>query len=180
MKNESIKRITGVAVLLAIEIVLQAMGNYITPGVVNINLSLIPIAIGAILYGPYAGALLGFGSGLVVLLSPSTQAFTAISVFGTIITCLLKCTIAGFVAGSVFKLFKKRISFGIVLSSLLIPVINTGLFILAVFTIFGGSYSFKYVLTFMIGWNFLIEAGITALLSPAIIKIIKIYKKEKE
>lgn len=188
MKNDQVKKITGVAILLAIEIVLQAMGNYITPSVVSINLSLIPIALGAILYGPLAGALLGFGNGLVVLLSPSTEAFLSYSLFGTIVVCLLKCTIAGLLAGFVYKLIaKKNTLVGSIVASLVVPVVNTGLFVLAVFTIFFGLFQpigttdeiMKYVFLIMIGWNFVIEFSITAILSPTIARVINIIKKEQ-
>lgn len=188
MKNDQVKKITGVAILLAIEIVLQAMGNYITPSVVSINLSLIPIALGAILYGPLAGALLGFGNGLVVLLSPSTEAFLSYSLFGTVVVCLLKCTIAGFLAGFVYKLIaKKNTLIGSIVASLVVPVVNTGLFVLAVFTIFFGLFQpigttdeiMKYVFLIMIGWNFVIEFSITAILSPTIARVINIIKKEQ-
>ena len=188
MKNDQVRRITGVAILLAIEIVLQAMGNYITPGVVSINLSLIPIALGAILYGPFAGALLGFGNGLVVLLSPSTEAFLSYSLFGTIVVCLLKCTIAGLFAGLLYKLIAKKHSLlGAIVASLIVPVVNTGLFVLAVFTIFFGLFQpigstdeiMKYVFLIMIGWNFVIEFSLTAILSPTIARVINIIKKEQ-
>ena len=188
MKNDQVRRITGVAVLLAIEIVLQAMGNYITPSVVSINLSLIPIALGAILYGPFAGALLGLGNGLVVLLSPSTEAFLSYSLFGTIVTCLLKCTIAGFLSGLFYKLIAKKSPLvGAIVASLIVPIVNTGLFVLAVFTIFFGLFQpkgstdeiMKYVFLVMIGWNFVIEFSITAILSPTIVRVINIIKKEQ-
>ena len=188
MKNDQVRKITGVAILLAIEIVLQAMGNYITPGVVSINLSLIPIALGAILYGPFAGALLGFGNGLVVLLSPSTEAFLSYSLFGTIVVCLLKCTIAGFLAGLFYKLIAKKHSLlGAIVASLIVPVVNTGLFVLGVFTIFFGLFQpigstdqiMKYVFLVMIGWNFVIEFSLTAILSPTIARVINIIKKEQ-
>ena len=188
MKNDQVRKITGVAILLAIEIVLQAMGNYITPGVVSINLSLIPIALGAILYGPLAGALLGFGNGLVVLLSPSTEVFLSYSLFGTIVTCLLKCTIAGLLAGFVCKIFAKKHSLlGSILAALVVPIVNTGLFVLAVFTIFFGLFEpigttdevMKYVFLVMIGWNFVIEFSLTAILSPTIARVINIIKKEQ-
>ena len=188
MKNDQVRKITGVAVLLAVEIVLQAMGNYITPSVVSINLSLIPIALGAILFGPLAGALLGFGNGLVVLLSPSTEAFLSYSLFGTIVVCLLKCTLAGLLAGFVYKLIaKKNGLIGSIVASLIVPVVNTGLFVLGVFTIFFGLFEpigttdeiMKYVFLVMIGWNFVIEFSITAILSPTIARIINIIKKEQ-
>ena len=188
MKVDSVRKITGVAILLAIEIVLQTIGNYISLGPVSINLSLIPIALGAILYGPIAGAFLGFGNGLFVLLAPSTSAFLSYSVLGTIVTCLLKCTIAGLVAGLVYKLIEKKNALvAAIVASLLVPVINTGLFVLSVFTIFFGLFSeavgnenmVKFVFLTMIGWNFIFEFGITAVLTPTIARIIKIVKKEQ-
>ena len=61
MKNSiMIKRLVGISILTALVVVLQLLGNYITIGTVNITLALIPIAVGAILYGPVAGLFLGF------------------------------------------------------------------------------------------------------------------------
>ena len=57
MNNNSllIKKIVGTSVLTALVIVLQVISNYITFGSVSITLALIPIAMGAILYGPLTG-----------------------------------------------------------------------------------------------------------------------------
>ena len=98
-KRKLTKKMVGTAMLAALIFIFQMIANFIPITGVTLNLSLIPIALGAILYGPFAGALLGFGNGLVVLLSPSTEAFLSYSLFGTIVVCLLKCTIAGFLAG---------------------------------------------------------------------------------
>ena len=185
-----VKKITGVAVLLAIEIVLQTIGNFITLGPISINLSLIPIALGAILYGPLAGALLGFINGLLVLFAPSTQAiFMAYAPLGTVITCLFKCTIAGFISGLVYKLIAKKNSLvATIIASLLVPIINTGLFIVGCYIFFSswviqGSASFSNQFTFflmgVLGWNFLFEFGVTSILSTTLARIIRIVKKEQ-
>ena len=185
-----VKKITGVAVLLAIEIVLQTIGNYISLGPISINLSLIPIALGAIMYGPFAGALLGFINGVVVLFAPSTQAlFLAYAPLGTVITCLLKCTIAGLVAGFAYKLIAKKNSLlAAIIASLLVPIINTGLFALASFTIVikaiealngGNANLMRFVFIALIGWNFIFELSVTAVLSPTLARVINIIKKEQ-
>ena len=189
-----VKKITGVAVLLAIEIVLQTIGNYISLGPISLNLALIPIALGAILYGPFAGALLGLINGVVVLFSPSTQAlFMVYAPVGTVFTCLLKCTIAGLVAGLVYKLIaKKNDLVAAIVASLLVPVINTGLFALASMTIVlkavqavmgmlgvEGMNFYRFLFLIFIGWNFIFEFAITAVLSPTIARIIRIIKKEQ-
>ena len=194
MKNESVKKITGIAVLLAIEIVLQVIGNYVSLGPISLNLALIPIALGAIMYGPFAGALLGLANGVVVLFAPSTQGlFLVYAPVGTVFTCLLKCTIAGFISGLVYKLLsKKNDLLAVVLASLLVPVINTGLFAVASMTIIVDAVKeaqkilkatdlnyYRFLFLIFIGWNFIFEFGITAFLSPTINKVIKIIKKEQ-
>ena len=184
-----VKKITGAALLLAIEIVFQTIGNYISLGPISINLSLIPIALGAIIYGPFVGAVLGFINGVVVLFAPSTQAiFMAYAPLGTVITCLCKCTIAGFVAGFAYKLIAKKNSLvATIIASLLVPIINTGLFALCTFTIMikaienlngGNANLMRFVFLTMIGWNFIFEFSITAVLSTTLARIIKIVRKE--
>ena len=184
-----VKKITGAAVLIAIEIVLQTIGNYIALGPISINLSLIPIALGAIIFGPFVGAILGFTNGLVVLLAPSTQAlFMAYAPLGTVITCLSKCTIAGLVAGLVFKLIEKKNFFvATLVASLLVPIINTGLFAFFSFTILikaiealnsGNANLYRFVFLALIGWNFIFEFSITLVLSTTLARIIKIRKEQ--
>ena len=190
MKNDSVKKITGVAILAALVIVLQIIGNYVTLGPISINLALIPIAIGAILFGPLAGALLGLVDGILCIVAPSTlMYFMPFAPFWTVVTCLVKTTMAGLVAGLVFKLIaKKNNTVAIIVSSLLIPVINTGLFAVACFTIVTKPIEnlnatninvMRFVFLFVIGWNFIFEFGVTSILSPTIVKIIKIVKKEQ-
>ena len=163
------------------------ISNYITIGPVNLNLSLVPIAVGAMLYGPLVGGFLGLINGAITLLSPSTLAvFMPISPLGTVLVCLLKTSIAGIVAGLVFRALKKHRLFGAVLSSILVPITNTGLFI-------GGSYlffqswlnvgavgydnTFMFLLFAVMGWNFLIEVTISAVLSPTTYAITSYFRK---
>lgn len=184
MKNMNVRKITGVAVLLAIEIVFQVIGNLVAIGPISLNLSLIPIAIGAIIYGPIAGGVLGFANGFLTLFAQGSQFFMGYSAFWTIFCCVVKTTAAGVIAGLVYMLLqKKNKTVGAIVSSLLVPVINTGVFALCCFTCFlplvsgmtseGTSVASIVFITF-IGVNFFFEFGITAVLSPAIVKIIKI------
>ena len=59
------KQITGIAVLLALVIVLQAVGGTVSIGPVQLNFTLIPLVLGAIIFGPWVGALLGFACSMV-------------------------------------------------------------------------------------------------------------------
>ena len=183
------KNISAIGVLTAIEITLQIIGNFITLGPVSINLCLIPIAIGAILYGPLAGAFLGAVNGVAVIFAPSTLAvFMPINPVATIIICLLKSTIAGFVSGLVFLLFKnKNETLGSILTSIILPIINTGLFAIGSLIFFrpfldavatnGFPNIFVALLLGVIGWNFIFELGTSTIVSPAISRIVKIIKK---
>ena len=91
MKNRiKIKKIVGVSVLLALVISLQLLSNYITIGSISITLALIPIAMGAILYGPLVGMFLGIAMGIMVLVAPSTALFFGVNAIYTIFICLFK------------------------------------------------------------------------------------------
>ena len=177
-KKITTQQIVGTGLLLALEIIFQVIGNYLQFGLVSINLSLVAIVLAAVLYGPLSGAILGFFCGIVVLFSPSTIAiFMPISPTGTVIACLLKTTLAGLVAGYIYKIFKNKNQLvGIVTASVLVPVINTGIFSIVCLLFFrpilasgAGNESFASMVTFLIvgfiGWNFLIEIVTTVIVS---------------
>ena len=68
-KRFTTKQLVGMAALTAIVIILQFVGSSIRFGVFSISLVLIPIVVGAALFGAAGGAWLGFVFGVVVLLS---------------------------------------------------------------------------------------------------------------
>lgn len=188
-KKFTTQQIVGTGLLLALEIIFQVIGNYLQFGPVSINLSLVAIVLAAVLYGPLSGAILGFFCGIVILFSPSTLAiFMPVSPIGTVVACLLKTTLAGLVAGYIFKLFKnKNPLVGIILASILVPVINTGIFSAICLIFFrpilaggAGDESFASMMTFLlvgfIGWNFLIEIATTVVVST-ILGIVFIRRK---
>ena len=180
MKNKvfTTRFIAGVGILTAVEIVLYLAGAFITIGGVSINLALVPIAFGAIMYGPFCGAFLGIVNGLAVLLTPSTQAFLDVSPIATVFVCLLKCSLAGLASGFIFKAFKKKEVIGTILASIVVPIINTSLFIVACLLFFSGT--FKDLILLLVSTSFLIELGTTAALTPAIIRVLKIVKIKHE
>ena len=109
MKKITTQQIVITGLFLALEIIFQVIGNYLTFGPVNINLSLVTIVLAAMMCGPLSGAVVGFFNGLMALLSPSTLAiFMPISPVGTVLACLLKTTLAGLLAGILFNLLKKK------------------------------------------------------------------------
>ena len=172
------KTIAGLGMLLAMVIALQLLSNYVQFGPVSITLALFPIAVGAMLFGPVGGFFLGLIDGAMVLLAPSTAGFLAHAPVATVFVCLLKTGLAGLGAGFLFKLFqKKNYKVGIVLASLSVPIINTGLFAVAALIFFkelllasapeSGKTAVYILFIFWIGWNFFLEFGLNAAIAPA-------------
>ena len=177
-KKITTQQIVTTGLLLALEIIFQIISNYLQFGLVNINISLVAIVMAAVLCGPLSGAVLGFFNGLITLFSPSTLAiFMPLNPVATVIVCLLKCTLAGFIAGLVYNLLKnKNKILGLIIASVLVPIVNTGIFCifsLIFFTPFLESVmadgNFANIGTALIlgviGINFLIELPTTMVLS---------------
>ena len=172
------KQIAVTGLLLALEIIFQIISNYLQFGPVNINISLVVIVLAAVMCGPLSGAVVGFFNGLITLFSPSTIAiFMPINPAATVIVCLLKCTLAGFIAGFIYRLLeKKHRIIGLIIASALVPIINTGLFSICALIFFrpflesvAGGNGFANIwialLLGVIGINFLIELPTTIVLS---------------
>ena len=191
----TVPRLAGLGILTALTIVLQMLGSFIKFGPFSISLTLVPIVVGAALYGPVAGAWLGFVFSMVVLFTDA-QAFLVISVPGTILTVLLKGTLAGFLAGLVYVAFRKirfggdkvSVSLGVILAAITCPVVNTGIFLLGCVVFFlptirawGEAAGYTNVGAFMIvgfvGLNFLFELLFNLVLSPAIEMIVRIGRR---
>ncbi|MCH5172506.1 MAG: ECF transporter S component [Erysipelotrichales bacterium] len=176
-RQNRVSKIAGLSMLTALTIVLTYVSDYIAIGSISINLSLIPIVLAAIIYGPYAGLFMGLVNGAVVMASPYTQAFFASNAIGTVVVCLLKTAIAGFVASYIYKLLsKKNEVVGIIASSIAVPIINTSLFILGSLIFFKGG--FESLVTIFVSFNFLIELAINIILAPALIRVIKVVEKK--
>ena len=161
--NSNIKKMAGIAIMMALVIVLQLVGGLIPPvGGFSISLVLIPIVLGAAVYGPWAGMLLGATFGVVVTINCITGAdvggamvFQANPVL-CILVVMLKGMLAGFGAGWVYLGMKQVNSYvAMLLSAIVCPLINTGFFILCMMTFFkdvlaqwaGGGEIVAYVLS---------------------------------
>lgn len=110
-RRSYVSTIVGLGLLTAIVVVLQYLSMAIRFGAFSVTLALMPIVIGAALYGVWAGAWLGFVFGVIVLASGDAAPFMAINIPGTIITVLLKGILSGFCAGLVYKLIPKGLNF---------------------------------------------------------------------
>lgn len=184
MSKEKINRMVGIALMSAIVLVLQLLGSFIKFGPVSISLVLIPIVVGAAMYGPSAGAILGGVFGLVVLCQPDTAFFYGVSVFGTVLTVMAKGILCGLLSGLIYRaLAGKNEVFSVILAAVVCPVVNTGIFFLGCRLFFweaiaevGGGNAFVYIMTVMIGFNFLAELAANIICSPVILRIIHAVK----
>ena len=185
-KRISTRKLTGLALFTAIVVVLQFLGAFIRFGPFSISLVLIPIVVGAALYGPLSGAWLGFVFGMVVLLSGDAAAFLTVNPIGTVLTVLVKGALAGLCAGLVYRALEKLNEWvAVILAAVAAPVVNTGVFLLGCLVFFlptvtewatglGFSNVGKYMIFGLVGANFLFELLVNIVLSPVIVRLVKI------
>ena len=190
-KSISTRTLTGMALLTAVVVILQFLGAFVRFGPFSISLVLIPIVVGAALYGPLAGAWFGFVFGMVVLLSGDAAAFLVVSPLGTILTVLLKGSLAGLCAGLVYQALSRSsakvrgVDLAVVAAAIVCPVVNTGVFLLGCLAFFmptitewaagmGFESVGRYMIFGLVGGNFLFELLFNIILSPIIVRLIHI------
>ncbi len=182
------KRLTYLSVLTAIVFVLQYLSFFTRFTVFSLTFVLVPIVIGVALCGWVAGPWLGFVFGLAVLISGDAALFLEFSIFGTIVTVLLKGMLAGLAAAVVYTLFEKKNRYlAVVLAAVSAPIVNTGVFFLgSVVFFFKDIMSYwnleagavvPFVITGLIGINFIIEVAVNLVLVPTVYRLIQIKKK---
>ena len=188
--GEQTKKLVLTALLTAIVALLSYFGGFIKiGGLASISLTLIPVVLGAALCGPWVGTFLGFISGLFFLFNPADSSFWLnISPLGTIFTVLLKGALCGLCAGLVYMLLEKvNRYFAVIVSAIVCPVVNTGIFLIGCRLFFWdtvvqgaadeGKSVIAYLLVAFVGLNFVFELIVNIVLSPAILRIINIRKR---
>ncbi len=193
-KKTNVYRLTGLGILTAIIIVLQIFTTFIHFGPFSITLALIPIVVGAAMYGKGAGAYLGAVFSVVVVImcitggDPGGFMVWSANPFMCVVMCMLKGTVAGFLAGLMYQLIApKNQLLGVIIAALVSPIANTGIFIIGMLLFFretlagwaGGSDLLTYIIMGLTGVNFLIELGVNMVLSPIVVKIIEAVNKTK-
>lgn len=190
MKSEKIHKLVGTALLTALVAVVYFLTMGITVGPFNITFALIPIVVGAALYGWQAGGWLGLVFGAMVLLTGGANTFLVVNVPGTIITVLVKGAAAGFVPGLIYGALEKKNRWAATIcAAAAAPIVNTGIFLLGCFAFFmdtisvwaagaGIDNAVTYMMTAFVGVNFLVELGSNLLLSSVIVRIVDIVKNK--
>ena len=180
------KQMTLGALLTAMVVVLQLLGSFIHLGPFSISLVLVPIVIGAATCGPLVASWLGLSFGVAVLLSGDAAFFLSIHAPGTILTVLLKGILCAFAAALVYKLLERFNLYVAVFSAAVVcPIVNTAIFLIGCRLFFwetivawgneaGFSNPAVYALLGLVGANFLFEMAFNLLLSPVIVRLLKI------
>lgn len=190
--NEKTRRLTGLALMTAIIVVLQVVASFVKFGPFSITLALAPIIIGAALYGAGAGAWLGAVFGVVVLIAcvagwdqGGNILFTANPLL-TAALCIVKGAAAGFVSGLVFRGLSRRSPMGAsIIAGIVCPVVNTGIFCVGLAVFFydtlvawaGGSDLIYYIIFGLTGVNFVLELAINLVLSTVIVRVVGARKR---
>ena len=184
------ERLALLALLTAMVAVLSYFGGFIKiGGLASISLTLIPVVLGSALCGPWAGAWLGGVSGIVFFATADSAFWFSLSIPGTIITVMVKGILAGLCAGLVYKLLEKKNRYvAVIVSAIVAPVVNTGIFLLGCLVFFmetvnGGAAAegmsvAAYLIVFFVGLNFVFELLTNIVISPAILRIINIREKK--
>ncbi len=199
-----ILKMVQTAILTAIVLVLQSLSTFF-PNLfqimgTNLNLTLIPIVLGAVIIGPYAGAWLGLVSGIYVYVVGGVMGFDSFTNFlfvnNPVITagiCLVKTTLAGYLAGLIYRLLSKKHELAAVfVAAAVTPVVNTGVFLGGCMIIldtisefanaipdFKGMDIMKFIFIVLIGKNFIVELILNLLFAPGIQRIIRMVARGK-
>ena len=187
-KNKT-KTMVMTAILTALVIILQYLSLVVKISSVPITLVLVPVVIGAAYCGAGTGAWLGFIFGFSVLISGGSEPFFTINPLGTILTVLIKGTACGFFAGLTYKALEKfNRHLAVILSAIVCPMVNTGIFFLGCLAFFMptvtqwaeaaglGENVALYMFVGLAGINFLVELGINIILNPIILRLLNYIK----
>lgn len=190
------KNVAILGILVGLVIVLQIFASAIPMFGITLNFSLIPIALAGITMGVIGGTIVGFACGVVVFitmavmgLEPSTAFLFQTNPFVLTVMCIGKTTIAGAVSGLLFKVVSKKnrvVAVGI--SSLAIPVVNTGIYMLGMvimkssvadfLQLNSSTASVVFVVVFGLIWlNFLLEMVVNVIFTPILYRVIKVIDK---
>lgn len=194
MTNYNSKKKLNAMVKLAILIAIMLIMNY-TPlgylriGTLAISFMGIPVAVGAAMLGPWAGAALG----LVFGLTSFAQCF-GVDPFGTflfdsnpfamVVICIVTRVLMGLLAGIIFKAMQrgnaaKKLSYAV--TGVSGAVLNTVLFLGFLWIFFNGmeetlvaelGYGLKAVITLAAAVNGLCEAAVGGIILAALGKVI--------
>ena len=192
----SAKDVAYFAILLALVIVLQLFASAIPMFGITLNFSLIPIVLAGIFFGMWGGGALGLVSGLITFIvtavmgrEPATAFLFQANPAVLTLVCIGKTTVAGFVAGLLYRLIakKNRLAAAYVASAT-VAVLNTGLYLVGMVAMKNDVAAYLgteataqviFVTVFGLVWlNLVLELAVNILFAPAIHRVVLIAEKK--
>ena len=189
-KRLQTEKLVLMALFTALVAVLSYFGGFIKiGGLASVSLTLIPVVLGAAILGPLAGAWLGGVAGAIFFATADAVFWFGLSIPGTIITVMLKGVLSGYLAGLSYRLLEKVNRYlAVIVSAVVCPVVNTGVFLLGCLVFFmdtvsGGAMAEgmsvgAYLIIAFVGLNFVFELLLNIIVSPAILRLLNIRKKK--
>lgn len=188
--HSKILTMVQVALFCAIVAVLQLFFANIRIGAVTLSFTLVPIVIAGIFIGPWAGMIVGLFSGVLTFIQVFTSGdpfYVFLMTSHPIVTaflCMIKTSAAGLLSGLAYKFFKnltKHRTVSTLISAIVCPVVNTGIFCLTMLLIYSkdflndatfGPAASAGLITFVFiglaGINFIFEVLLNIVLCPVI------------
>lgn len=194
MATQKTLRLTQFSLLTALIVVLQLISYSVKIGTFSLTLTLVPLILGAALLGQNAGAALGAVFGAVTFICAGAgldmggNMLWNVSPWWLCAVCLVKGAAAGYVAGLLYRLVSPRHPFAaVVVAAVAAPIVNTGLFALAMLFIFretlvlwaAGTDILYYIIFGMLGINFVIEFSLNVLLSSVVSALLSVIKNPR-
>lgn len=192
LKMVQLALFTAIILLMAF----TPLGYIKTPGL-EITLLVVPVAVGAIILGPTAGAILGGVFGITSFIQafsgPLGAALLGISVVGTFVLCVITRILMGWLTGLIFKAMMRWDRTRLIshaTANLAGALLNTILFmttfvllfynteyVQGIVTALGATNPFHFIVLF-VTVNGLIEALICFVVGTAVSKAIDVFTKK--
>ena len=176
------RKVAVIGIFAALIVILQCISTFINFGSFPITLTLIPIIVGAAVFGSYIGLLLGAVFGIVVAImvvtgaDPSGATMLAIHPVITISVCILKGALAGLVSGLIYKALKgENEKLAIILAAAAAPLTNTVTLFVTLILFFDSK--FTVMVSALMSINFLIELMTNVVLAPGPLGLIHKWQK---
>ena len=184
--HRRILRMVQIALFAALVAVLQVISTVVPMPYVKITLTLIPVVLGGVYFGKGAAMILGAVFGAVVTaFTVSGFDFGANMMFVarpflTIFICFAKGMLAGLASAYIYEVFNKNNKLSdakaITLAAAVAPIVNTSFFCIFLFAFYpdilqqwaGGTNIFIYMITMLVGINFVVELLLNVIICPII------------
>ena len=187
-KKLDTKKLMYMSLLTAIVFVLQYISLFMRFAAFSLTFVLTPIVVGVATCGIWAGAWLGLVFAAAVFVTGDAALFLQFNIPATIAVVILKGVLAGLASGAVYKLLEKINRYAAIFTAAVVaPIINTGIFFIGCHLFFFEDIASHFeleaeevtlfIITVLIGINFIIERLVNLILDPTVYRILEINDK---